>query len=203
MQNALECLTHDSLAPFRWAHAPAKWQKLADGGLRIYTPACVDYFQDPAGRHSADSAPYLWMPISGDLAVRAHIRHPFQSTYDAGAIMLRQDALHWAKLCFEATDFGTRAVVSVVTNGTSDDANGVDVTTSDIWLQLVRQGNLIAMHYAADGKRWHMVRLCCLALTAEAQIGLVAQCPVGQGAVIDWLSFEAVDRLPVDMRAGV
>ncbi len=203
MQNALERLTHDSLAPFRWAHAPTEWQKLADGGLRIHAPACVDYFQDPAGRNSADSAPYLWMPVSGDLTVRAHIRHPFQSTYDAGAIMLRQDALHWAKLCFEATDFGTHAVVSVVTNGTSDDANGVDVTISDIWLQLVRRGNLIALHYALDGKSWRMVRLCCLALAADAQVGLVAQCPVGQGAVIDWLSFEAVDRLPADMRAGV
>lgn len=199
--NLLDGICPGSLGPFSWAREPARWATLAGGGLRIVVPACVDYFQDPAGVASADSAPYLWLPVTGNFTARAHIRHSFASTYDAGAIMVRQDAQHWAKLCFEATDFGTRAVVSVVTDGHSDDANGVDVQVSDIWLQVVRRENLLAMHYSLDGVTWHMVRYFGLTLR-ETQVGLVAQCPVGQGAVIDWLSFTLGADVPANMRAG-
>ena len=42
--------------------------------------------------------------------------------------MIMQDMENWAKCCFELTDFGTHAAVSVVTkNGESDDANGCDI----------------------------------------------------------------------------
>jgi regulation of enolase protein 1 (concanavalin A-like superfamily) len=47
--------------------------------------------------------------------------------------MVWADSDHWAKLCFESTDFGTRAIVSVVTNGVSDDANGVNYHWPDVW----------------------------------------------------------------------
>jgi regulation of enolase protein 1 (concanavalin A-like superfamily) len=93
--------------------------------------------------------------------------------------------------------------VSVVTNGNSDDANGVDVNVSDIWLQVVRIGNLFAMHYALNGHDWRMVRYLHLALTAEVKIGLVAQCPVGMGATIDWLELGVERRTLGNMRAGI
>jgi uncharacterized protein len=200
--NLLENPTPAQISIFTWAHEPKHWEPLAGGGLRILVPSCVDYFQDPAGKLSADSAPFLWMRWEGDFVAQAHVRHAFQSTYDAGALLIRQDAQHWAKLCFEATDFGSRAVVSVVTNGISDDANGVDVGVSDIWLQVTRFGNLFAMHYALNGHDWRMVRYFPLALTAEVKIGLVAQCPVGKGATIDWLALNVERRTLNNMRAG-
>lgn len=201
--NLLDNLTPAQLSNFPWAHEPQHWELLAGGGLRILVPACVDYFQDPAGKLSADSAPYLWMPCEGDFVAQAHVRHAFLNTYDAGALMVRQDTQHWAKLCFEATDFNTRAVVSVVTNGMSDDANGVDVNVSDIWLQVARSGNLFAMHYSLNNRDWRMVRYFPLALSASIQIGLVAQCPVGKGATIDWLALNVESRTVGNMRAGV
>lgn len=201
--NLLENLTQSQTAALTWDHEPKHWEPLEGGGLRIHVPACVDYFQDPAGKLSADSAPYLWLRWEGDFVAQAHVRHAFQSTYDAGALMIRQDAQHWAKLCFEATDFGSRAVVSVVTNGLSDDANGVDVGVSDIWLQVARIGNLFGMHYAVNGRDWRMVRYFPLALAATVQIGLVAQCPVGTGATIDWLDLSVTRRALDNMRAGI
>ncbi|MHB9034084.1 MAG: DUF1349 domain-containing protein [Anaerolineae bacterium] len=201
--DTIEGFNSASLAQLSWTNPPTAITNLSHGGLRIGVPARVDYFQDPAGKVQADSAPYLALPVSGDFVARAHIRHPFQSVYDAGAIMVRQDARNWAKLCFEATDFGTRAVVSVVTRDYSDDANGVDVAAADIWLQLARKGNLFAMHYSLDGRTWRMVRYFNLALAAQVQVGLVAQCPSGDGAEIDWLAFEVSSQLPANLRAGV
>ena len=117
--------------------------------------------------------------------------------------MARQNAKHWAKLCYESTDLGTTAAVSVVTNDVSDDANGADLTTPDLWLQLYRAGDVFGLHYSLDGQRWRMVRLFKLSLPHSIQIGLVAQCPAGPGTAIDFLSLSIESRLIQNLRAGI
>ena len=203
--NLLASLTQENLAQtnLRWEHDPLKWEPLSGGGMRVYVPAQVDYFQDPAGKVAKDDAPYLWMKCSGDFVAQAHVRPAHTSTYDAAAILARQDATHWGKLCFESTDFGTRAAVSVVTNGVSDDANGVDLSVTDLWLQMARAGDVFAMHYSLDGSSWRMVRLFRLAVARAIRVGLVAQCPVGPGATVDFLYFNVENRTLQNLRGGI
>ena len=187
----------------QWDHQPPKWEVLPEGGMRVHVPARVDYFQDPDGQMQNDSAPYLWMEVTGDFVVQTHVRPAFTTTYDAGAIMVRHDSTHWAKLCFESTDFGTTAAVSVVTQGTSDDANGADLTVKDVWLQVVRRGDVFGQQYSMDGKNWRMVRLFRLAVPRTVKVGLVAQCPIGPGTTIDFLFFFIEQRAVTNLRAGV
>jgi regulation of enolase protein 1 (concanavalin A-like superfamily) len=205
MINLLQDLTPETLAAhsLSWTHLPEKWEALPGGGIRVHVPPKVDYFQDPAGVHQKDDAPYLWCSITGDFVAQAHVRPTFTTTWDAGAVMARQDAHHWAKLCYESTDLGTTAAVSVVTNGASDDANGADLGAPDLWLQVYRAGDVFGLHYALDGRSWRMVRLFKLSLPHSIQIGLVAQCPAGPGTTIDFLSFTIERRMVTNLRAGV
>jgi hypothetical protein len=205
MTNYLQDLTPETLAQraLHWSHAPQKWEPLPGGGLRVYVPPRVDYFQDPAGVLQKDDAPYLWTTLTGDFVAQAHVRPTFTTTWDAGALMARQDAQHWAKLCFESTDIGTTAAVSVVTHGFSDDANGADLSVPDLWLQLYRAGDVFGLHYALDGQSWRMVRLFKLSLPYSVQVGLVAQCPAGPGTTVDFLSFNIERRLVTNLRAGL
>ena len=203
--NLLENLTPANLSAsgLAWEHPPLNWEPLPGGGMRVSAPAKSDYFQDPTGAAQKDDAPFLWLNVSGDFVARAHVRPVFQSTYDSGVLMVRQDALHWAKLCFEKTDFGTTAAVSVVTNGVSDDANGVDLSAAELWLQMVRVGDVFGLQYALDGSHWRMVRLFKLPLPSSVKVGIVAQCPVGPGTSIDFLSFSVEKRSVQNVRAGV
>ena len=203
--NLLNQPTFDSLMQhgLTWSPAPLRWEPLPEGGMRVVVPGQVDYFQDPGGAMTKDDAPYLSMPVSGDFVAQAHVRPNWGTVWDAAAVMVRQDAHHWAKLCFESTDIGSKAVVSVVTRGTSDDANGADLTVEDVWLQVCRVGNLFGLHYALDGKSWRMVRVCGLDVAQEVRVGLVAQCPAGPGVAIDWLSFSLEPRTVANIRAGV
>lgn len=206
MINLLQSLFSDqtSLPALQWTHPPLKLERLAGDGLRVWTPGRVDYFQDPAEKMPpADNAPFLWLPVRGDFVAQAHVKPSFITTWDAGTLMARGDSQHWAKLCYEKTDLGTTAAVSVVTKGVSDDANGVDLTTPDLWLQMVRVGNMFGLHYALDGQHWRMVRVFRLLLPTTVQVGLVAQCPAGPGAVIDFLSFTVQPVTVSDLRAGV
>ena len=200
-ENLLVKLTEPQPAPFQWAHA-SLYKSLPGGGIRITAPAKSDYFRDPAGTMTNDAAPYLYMNVTGDFIARALVSHPFRFTYDAGAIMVRSDPQHWAKLCFEATDFNTHAVVSVVTGGVSDDANGVNYHWPAVWLQIVRRGNLFGLHYAPDGEQWNMVRYLGLEMPATVQVGMVAQCPIGAGSEMDFLYFGVEQRTVSDLRAG-
>jgi uncharacterized protein len=207
--NLLDTLTTPvSSAPrLTWDPAPLGWEPLPGGGIRVQVPAGADYFQDPAGVVQRDSAPFLGLPVRGDFVARAHVRPAFNSTYDSGVLMVRADPLHWAKICFESTDFGTTAAVSVVTNGVSDDANGVDLSVPDLWLQMCRVGNAFGLQYALDGSagnnaEWRMVRAFRLDLPAEVRVGVVTQCPVGPGTTVDVLHFSLEARTVSDLRAG-
>ena len=116
--------------------------------------------------------------------------------------MVRHDETHWAKICFEATDFGTHAAVSVVTNGVSDDANGADLEIESLWLQIVRQDDLFGLHYSLDGESWRMVRYFALPVPSKVKVGIVAQSPVGPGTTIDFFCFSVEPRRVSNMRAG-
>ena len=190
------------LGPLSWFNPP-QWEPLPGGGIRVFAPTQTDFFQNPNGEGGNDSASLLWLPVEGDFVAQAHVRPTFASTYDAGALMVRHDETHWAKLCFESTDLGTHAAVSVVTNGLSDDANGVDLETEDIWLQIVRQGNLFGMHYSLDGKTWRMVRYFALPLPPQVKVGLVAQSPIGLGTTVDFYSLNIESRHVENMRTGI
>ncbi len=203
--NLLENLIHGQLTArgLAWEHPPVKWEPLSEGGIRVTVPARSDYFRDPAGVMVNDNAPFLWKPATGDFVAQAHVRPAFNSTYDSGVLMARHDEHTWAKLCFEKTDFGTTAAVSVVTRGVSDDANGADISQPDLWLQMVRSGNLFALHYSLDGQTWRMVRIFSLPAPETIRVGVVTQCPIGPGTTVDLLSL-TIDQRPVkNLRAGI
>lgn len=96
--------------------------------------------------------------------------------------MVMVDNDNWAKSCFELTDFGTHAIVSVVTkNGASDDANGCNIDDSSVWLQVTRVGNSYAFHYSVDGENFYMSRFYSLPSSETVNVGLLAQSPTGNG----------------------
>ena len=203
--NLLSDLTPQTLAErmLAWEHDPLDWQPLPGGGIRVTVPAKADYFRDPTGKMVNDNAPFLWTSVSGDFVARALVRPTFTNTYDSGVLMVRHNTETWAKLCFEKTDFGTTAAVSVVTRGVSDDANGADLDTSELWLQMARGGNVFALHYSLDGQSWRMVRIFNLEVPHEVRVGVVAQCPVGDGTTVDLLHFSVETRTLADIRSGV
>ena len=203
--NLIEKLTPSQLSrhALHWDNPPKQWEALPGGGLRVYAPARADYFRNPTGEHVNDSAPLLWKNVTGNFVAQALVRPTFATTYDSGVIMVRHDEQTWAKLCYEKTDFGTTAAVSVVTHEYSDDANGEELSFPQLWLQIVRVGDVFALHYSADGKAWRMVRVFRLEIPPTVKVGIAAQSPVGPGTTIDFLHFSIEERTVEDLRTGL
>lgn len=201
-ENLLRSISNSSIGPFKWVNE-APYEKIDEDTLLITAPGDTDVFTDPVGVNIKANAPYLYQEVEGDFRMTAHVGHEFKSTWDAAVLMIWDDQEKNAKLCFEKSDFGTKAIVSVVTNGVSDDANGVNYNWNNVWLQITRQGNIFALHYGPDGKNWNMVRLFRLDANKTIKIGMEAQCPAGEESKIYFYHFN-IDNTPVqDLRAGV
>lgn len=170
--------------------------------LEIKATASSDYFVNPATGEKSLNAPFLYTTIHGDFTLRANVSPTFNEVYDACGFLFYDHELLWGKLCFEYTDIGENAVVSVITNGTSDDANGQAIEEDNVWLQLSRKGQLFSMHYSLDGQEYRMVRYFSLPCREELKVGFSAQSPLGQSGRGVFREIILEDRCLTDMRRG-
>ena len=168
--------------------------------LELYAPAHTDFFysSESAGEEGINpesmcNAPYYYTELKGDFVLKVKVSHDFVSTYDAAVVMIMKDMTCWAKSCFEKTDFDTHAVVSVVTNGESDDANGCNIEGNTVWLQAVRMGNAFAFHYT---------RYFHLPVGDTVKVGLVAQSPQGEGGMRIFENLAIEHKTVKNIRAG-
>lgn len=177
--------------------------ELKDGGIEIDAPGDTDYFVNPINGKVTANAPFFYKEVAGDFILKAKIRLDFKSYYDAGVLLALDHDNLWSKACFEYTDFGTNAVVTVMTNGKSDDANGVNVNADEVWLQMSRKDDIFAIHYSLDGVEFILSRLTSLPMSEKIKVGLEAQSPTGNGGkrIFENVSLEL--KSPLNIRAGV
>ena len=169
----------------------------------MMAPALTDFFcggettsEEGILPESLCNAPYYYTEIDGDFVLKVKVSHEFRETYDSASVMVMHDMTNWAKCCYELTDFGTHAAVSVVTiNGESDDANGCNIEGQDyLWLKVCRVGRAFSFHYSLDGEKFNMTRYFLMPETKTIKVGLLAQAPTGNGGkrIYENLSIEHI-----------
>jgi len=165
-----------------------QWQEMPqehpawENGLTMTATAGTNLFNSPSGTFRCAQFPFLFARRRGDFLFRCRVKPEFRAVYDLGSVVVWDGEERWLKLAYEQTDAGYPAIVSVVTNGTSDDCNGPRAE-GPVWLQVARQGDTFAMHYSLDGARWLLARICRLPMHEEVRVGLSAQCPQGAGCL--------------------
>ena len=179
----------------------SRWETIENGIKAIAAPNS-DFFVNPETDEVITSAPFFYREVSGDFVLRARVKHDFASTYDACTLLALDHERLWAKACFEMTDYGTHSVVSVTTNGRSDDANGVAVDGNEVWLQIARKGNVFGIHYSLDGVKFTMARLTWLPMRAAIKVGFGAQSPTGNGGERYFRDIEFRNVTLKDIRGG-
>jgi uncharacterized protein len=187
--------------PLYWQVAPANWQ-IEEGALQVVATPQSDMFISPAGDPAVLNAARLLGPLTGEFQLSTRVQVEFQGTFDAGALLVWQNASTWAKLCFEYSPDRNPMVVSVVTHGTSDDANGFIVSGNIVWLRVSRLGQAWAFHASTNGKDWLLIRHFGLAIGDTPQVGFVAQSPVGTGCKVRFDQIRFIAERLWDIRNG-
>ncbi|WP_044478601.1 DUF1349 domain-containing protein [Paenibacillus antibioticophila] len=180
-----------------------------DDKMIMFAPEKTDIFcnngavsEEGITPESLSNAPFFYKEVNGDFVMRAKVQLDFKDVYDAACLMVMKDLEVWGKLCFELTDFNTHAVVSVVTNQTSDDANGNNIEGDSVWLQISRSGQSFAFHYSLDGKQFFMTRFFNLPVEDKVKVGFLSQSPTGRGGNRIYSHFSLEQRTVKNIRVG-
>jgi uncharacterized protein len=190
-------------APLRWGLPPQSWTIGNDGALAISAGPRTDMFVNPDGTDVVLNAPRLVFAPEGDFMLSAHVTVEFAATYDAGVLLLYVGERSWAKLCFEYSPQRQPMIVSVVTQGFSDDSNAYVVAGNQTFLRVSRMGRAFGFHASEDGTYWNMIRHFTLEPAPQLVAGFVAQSPTGAGCTATFARIVYTPERLADLRSGV
>ncbi len=164
-----------------WMNEPSNLT--TEGALEVTVSEGTDFFNNPEDSSIVGTAPFLFTEIETDFIATALVEPDFSSQWNAESLMVYLDSLNWIKFAFENSDATGPGIVSVVTKGTSDDANGVALDRHEkIWLKIVRKNSIYALHWSSDGKNYFMTRLTEMPRMKRVKVGVEFQSPVGKTA---------------------
>ncbi|MEM9514726.1 MAG: DUF1349 domain-containing protein [Actinomycetota bacterium] len=162
-----------------------------------------DWFNDPDSGTRLSSAPVFCATVTEDCQLSAEVGVAFASAFDAGVLLVHQTGDDYAKLCFERAPGGEHMVVSVVTRGVSDDANGPVIDGDSVRLRVSRFREVIAFHWSTHATTWNLLRYFQLRdPLAPTVIGFLAQSPTGQGCTATFSEVSYTSATPADIRDG-
>ncbi len=169
---------------------PASWNfDPQTGKLTARANPQTDLYCDPKNGAelpgTLNALTLLGLPRTNDFQISSKVHVSFNSDYDAGALLIWSDPQTWAKLCFEHSSDREFMVVSVVTLGSSDDANSFTLIAPEVWLRISRMGSVYAFHASIDDTSWKLIRVFTLGQEiTDHRVGFVAQAPVGPGCEV-------------------
>lgn len=169
------------LTCFRQNHAEAR--VIEPGVVTLTAHAKDDMFADPGSDSLVMSASAFTFEATGDFQFRARVRVRFQEKFDSGVLVGLVNDEKWFKICAELDPLGNARVVTVVTDGRSDDANHTLIVGDDVHLRITRTGAAIALHSSDDGVLWDLARYFTLGdpVDRALRLGIAAQSPAGEG----------------------
>lgn len=154
---------------------------LDDGALEFHCTEGLDFFSDPNGKLSNTTLPILLVPVENTkpftLIAKATPEFTTEGLYNAADLFVYSSDSLWQKLAFEQDEYGNHRVVTVRTQGTSDDNNHDKLDVSSVYLKISSDTKTIASYYSIDKKEWHMVRLYKNNYPKNIYLGISSQCP--------------------------
>jgi hypothetical protein len=158
----------------------AKTFSVRGNEVEIVAGKKTDMFRDPNVTYNTDNAPKLLFEGDENFVFIAAIEHAFTSKWDGGALVVKQDSLHWIKFCFEKDYTGAKRVVSVVTNDISDDCNSEEMKSNKVFYKVAKAGNVITLYCSENGTRWFLIRHLQFDARKGFKLGFLAQSPTGE-----------------------
>lgn len=115
------------------------------------------------GKLSNTTLPILLVPVENTkpftLIAKVTPEFTTEGLYNAADLFVYSCDSLWQKLAFEQDEYGNHRIVTVRTQGTSDDNNHDKLDVSSVYLKISSDTKTIASYYSIDKKRWNMVRL--------------------------------------------
>lgn len=179
--------------------------QISNDTLSIVSKANTDFFNAPDGTARTATAPLLLKEIDNTkpFTFTAKVKPDFQTTYDAGAVYVFCDNDNWLKFAFEMDERKRTRIVTVRTNGTSDDNNHDAVSQKDVYMKISSDTHSIGFYYSLDGREWQLVRLFRNDYPETLHIAVSSQSPIGKGIASQFTEITFTDTNVENFRMGL
>ncbi|MCH5718507.1 DUF1349 domain-containing protein [Niabella hibiscisoli] len=128
----------------------------SSGEVLFRVGAKKDFFSDPDGKLSNNSAPILLSSVDNTkpftLTAKVTPQFTANGTYNAGVLYIYSSKDLYQKFCFEQDESGDHRVVSVRTVGTSDDNNHDLIPQKYVYMKLSSDTKTVGSYYSLDNK---------------------------------------------------
>ncbi|WP_083729357.1 DUF1349 domain-containing protein [[Flexibacter] sp. ATCC 35208] len=165
-----------------------------------------DYFNDPDGKLSDNTAPLLLSQVDNTkpftLTVKVTPNFTQTGTYNAGVLYIYVNDSLYQKQCFEQDERGKHRVVTVRTKGTSDDNNHDIVEQGFVYMKISSDTKTVASYYSLDNQNWQMVRLYKNDYPQTIWVGISTQCPIDTGTTSNFEDIRLDQHSVSDFRMG-
>jgi regulation of enolase protein 1 (concanavalin A-like superfamily) len=102
----------------------------------------------------------------------------------------------------ERDERGRTRIVTVRTNGTSDDNNHDVVTANGVYLKISSDTKTVAFYYSLNNQEWQLVRLFKNDYPNKLWLGLSSQSPTGDGNSTTFENVTLTQTSVSDFRLG-
>jgi regulation of enolase protein 1 (concanavalin A-like superfamily) len=165
----------------------------------------TDFFIEPGGAYEKSDAPLLLKKIDNakPFTFTAALKPEHRVKYDAGMLFIFVDEKHWVKFAFEADERMNTRIVTVRTNGTSDDNNHEVLQDSLVLLKISSDTKSIGFYYSTNGSTWNLVRVFKNEYPHNIYVGIGTQSPAGNGNRTVFYGVEFTESAVKDFRTGL
>jgi uncharacterized protein len=179
--------------------------KLENERLTIRSEEKKDYFNDPDGKLSNNTAPVLLSRVDNKkpFTLTAKVTPSFKETYDAGVLYIYSTEQLWQKFAFERDERGRTRVVSVRTIETSDDNNHDILTNESVFMKVTSDTKTVGLYYSTDNVTWNLARLYKNNYPDVIWVGLSTQSPIGNGTTAIFEYCSLTDNSIKNFREGI
>ncbi|CAF2461568.1 unnamed protein product [Rotaria sp. Silwood2] len=182
---------------FTWLNEPKKWS-INESTIVIHTDAKTDFWRKTHHDFERDNGHFYYRSFPGDQSLTAtvNVRGKYNTLYDQGGLMLRNDEKNWIKCGVEYVDGKQFASVVVTVNGWSD-WSVVPINSPDVLkLRVKREKEGVHIEYAeGENGEFKMMRLAYFPLLDKSQalmVGLMSASPGDDTQGFD-ISFEELN----------
>lgn len=188
----------------RSLNGAAENTRVADRKLTLTSAAKRDNFRDPNGKLSSNTAPVLLTEVDNQrpFTFTARIAPTFLETYDAGALYIWVKDDLWLKMAFEMDERRRTRMVTVRTNGTSDDNNHDVVAAKSVHMKISSDARTVGFYYSLDDQTWQLIKLFRNDYPEKIWLGVSAQSPVGNGTSATFEDIALTQTSVADFRLG-
>lgn len=180
--------------------------QLGPSAFEMSAGAETDFFIEPGlPPYEKNNAPLLLRTVDNTKPFTFSFKTTPVHTvkYDAGMAFLWANNKKWVKFAFEADERLKKRLVTVKTDGYSDDNNHDAIESPSVFLKISSDTKVIGFYYSIDGQTWQLVRVFKNDYPPTFQLGLGTQSPAGKGNKSLFEQLQFAETSVKDFRMGL